>query len=252
MERFVKTYWKTILFFALVGLVGGFMVGLFMMDSYPPEIQQQIYDQGINDVLLGVISALQSAAYGLALGVTGILLGKKTGMWKDERTITRKPLLATVAVALVGGLAMIVLDIFWFGRYSQVIMDSYAAKPSLVFLLGAVIYGGIIEEVMLRLFMMSLVAFLLHKLFWRKQTQTPVAALVMANIVSALLFAAAHLPATAMLMGLTPMILLRCFLLNGGIGLLFGWLYRKYGLRYAMIAHAGCHLVSKLIWILFI
>ena len=252
MERFVKTYWKTILFFALAGLVGGFMVGLFMMDSYPPEIQQQIYDQGINDVLLGVISALQSAAYGLALGVAGILLGKKTGMWKDERTITRKPLLAAVAVALVGGLAMIVLDIFWFGRYSQVIMDSYAAKPSLVFLLGAVIYGGIIEEVMLRLFMMSLVAFLLHKLFWRKQTQTPAAALVMANIVSALLFAAGHLPATAMLMGLTPMILLRCFLLNGGIGLLFGWLYRKYGLRYAMIAHAGCHLVSKLIWMLFI
>lgn len=252
MERFVKTYWKTVLFFALAGLVGGFMVGLFMMDSYPPEIQQQIYDQGINDVLLGVISALQSAAYGLALGVAGILLGKKTGMWKDERTITRKPLLAAVAVALVGGLAMIVLDIFWFGRYSQVIMDSYAAKPSLVFLLGAVIYGGIIEEVMLRLFMMSLVAFLLHKLFWGKRARTPVAALVMANIVSALLFAAAHLPATAMLMGLTPMILLRCFLLNGGIGLLFGWLYRKYGLRYAMIAHAGCHLVSKLIWLLFI
>ena len=252
MERFVKTYWKTVLFFALAGLVGGFMVGLFMMDSYPPEIQQQIYDQGINDVLLGVISALQSAAYGLALGVAGILLGKKTGMWKDERTITRKPLLAAVAVALVGGLAMIVLDIFWFGCYSQVIMDSYAAKPSLVFLLGAVIYGGIIEEVMLRLFMMSLVAFLLHKLFWGKRARTPVAALVMANIVSALLFAAGHLPATAMLMGLTPMILLRCFLLNGGIGLLFGWLYRKYGLRYAMIAHAGCHLVSKLIWLLFI
>ena len=35
-------------------------------------------------------------------------------------------------------------------------------------------------------------------------------------------------------------------------GLAFGWLYRKYGLRYAMIAHGGCHVVSKLIWILFI
>ena len=32
----------------------------------------------------------------------------------------------------------------------------------------------------------------------------------------------------------------------------FGWLYRKYGLRYAMIAHGGCHILSKLIWILFI
>ena len=134
---------------------------------------------------------------------------------------------------------MILLDIFFFGNDSQVIMDSYATKPSIVFLLGSVIYGGIIEEVMLRLFMMSLVAFLLHKIFWKKQEQTPVAALVVANIVSAMLFAMGHLPATAVLMGLTPMILLRCFLLNGGIGLMFGFLYRKHGLRYAMIAHAG-------------
>ena len=252
MENFIKSYWKTVLFFVLAGLIGGFLVGLFLMDSYPADVQQQIYDQGINDVLLGVITAVQSAGYGLVLGVAGILLGKKTGMWKDEKNINRQPLVAAVLVALAGGLAMILLDIYWFGAYSPVIRDSYATKPSIVFLLGSVIYGGVIEEVMLRLFMMSLIALLLHKLFWRKQEQTPVAALVLANILAALLFAAGHLPTTAVLMGLTPMIIFRCFLLNGGLGLLFGWLYRKYGLRYAMIAHAGCHVVSKLIWILFI
>ena len=252
MEKFIKQYWKTVLFFALCGLVGGFMVGLFLMDSYPAEIQQQIYDQGINDVLLGLITALQSVGYAMVMGVAGIILAKKTGMWKSEHKITRQPLVAAIVVALVGGLAMILLDIFWFGQYSQVVMDSYATKPSIVFLFGSVIYGSVVEEVMLRLFMMSLLAFLLHKIFWKKQTQTPVAALVVANVLSALLFAAGHLPATAILLGLSPMILLRCFLLNGGIGLLFGFLYRKYGLRYAMIAHAGCHVVSKLIWILFI
>ena len=252
MEKFIKQYWKTVLFFALCGLVGGFMVGPFLMDSYPAEIQQQIYDQGINDVLLGLITALQSVGYALVMGVAGIILAKKTGMWKSEHKITRQPLVAAIVVALVGGLAMILLDIFWFGQYSQVVMDSYATKPSIVFLVGSVIYGGVVEEVMLRLFMMSLLAFLLHKIFWKKQTQTPVAALVVANVLSALLFAAGHLPATAILLGSSPMILLRCFLLNGGIGLLFGFLYRKYGLRYAMIAHAGCHVVSKLIWILFI
>ena len=252
MENFLKSYWKTILFFALAGLIGGFLVGIFLMDSYPAEIRQQIYEQGINDTLLGLITAIQSAGYGLVLGLIGIILGKRTGMWKDEHTITRQPLVAAIAVAVAGGMAMILLDIFFFGNDSQVIMDSYATKPSIAFLLGSVIYGGIIEEVMLRLFMMSLVAFLLHKIFWKKQEQTPVVALVVANIVSALLFAMGHLPATAVLMGLTPMILLRCFLLNGGIGLMFGFLYRKHGLRYAMIAHAGCHIVSKLIWILFI
>ena len=252
MEKFIKSYWKTILFFMLAGLIGGFCVGLFLMDSYPAEVQQQIYDQGINDVLLGVITAVQSAGYGLLLGAVGIILGKKTGMWKDQQNITRQPLVAAVLVALVGGLAMILLDIFYFGHHSQVIMDSYATKPSIMFLLGSVIYGGVIEEVMLRLFVMSLIAFVLHKLFWKKQMQTPIAALVLANIVAAILFSAGHLPTTAVLMGLTPMIVFRCFLLNGGIGLLFGWLYRKYGLRYAMIAHGGCHVVSKLIWILFI
>ena len=252
MEKFIKSYWKTILFFMLAGLIGGFCVGLFLMDSYPAEVQQQIYDQGINDVLLGVITAVQSAGYGLLLGAVGIILGKKTGMWKDQQNITRQPLVAAVLVALVGGLAMILLDIFYFGHHSQVIMDSYATKPSIMFFLGSVIYGGVIEEVMLRLFVMSLIAFVLHKLFWKKQMQTPIAALVLANIVAAILFSAGHLPTTAVLMGLTPMIVFRCFLLNGGIGLLFGWLYRKYGLRYAMIAHGGCHVVSKLIWILFI
>ena len=39
---------------------------------------------------------------------------------------------------------------------------------------------------------------------------------------------------------------------NGGIGLMFGRLYRKHGIAYAMIAHAGCHIVSKLIWVLFL
>jgi membrane protease YdiL (CAAX protease family) len=76
--------------------------------------------------------------------------------------------------------------------------------------------------------------------------------LVVANVVAAMLFAAGHLPATEMTFGLTPMLVFRCFLLNGGLGLAFGWLYRKFGLRYAMIAHGAYHVVSKLIWILFL
>ena len=252
MGGFIRKYWKTILFFALAGLVGGFFTGLYLLDSYPAEIRQQILDQGINNTLLGLITAAQSAGYGIVLGAVGISLGKKTGLWKDERSISRKPLIYTALISVFGGMVLILSDVLFFGHYSQAIMDSYAVKPTIPYMLAAVIYGGIIEEVMLRLFMMSLIAWLLHLLFWRKRETTPVAALVTANVIAALLFAAGHLPTTAMLMDITPMILFRCFLLNGGFGLLFGWLYRKYGLRYAMIAHAGCHVISKLIWILFI
>ena len=252
MKQFIKSYWKTLLFFALIGLVGGFFTGFYILDSYPIEIRQQVYDQGLNNFLVGVVTAYQSAAYGLILGAVGIWLGKKTGLWKDEISIRKKPLMAAIAVSVIGGLAMILLDLLFFGKYSQVIMDSYLTKPTASFIIASVLYGGVIEEVMLRLFFMSLIVFGLHKLFGRKAPQPSTGILIAGNVIAALLFAAGHLPATAMLMGITPMILFRCFLLNGGIGLLFGWLYRKYGLRYAMIAHAGCHVISKLIWILFV
>ena len=252
MKNFVRSYWKTLLFFAIVGLVGGYFVGLYQLDSFPPEMKQEIYDQGITEPMLGAITAFQSLGYGFVLGVIGILLSKKIGLWKDERSITKKPLLITVIIAIVGGLALILPDIFFFGKYSEAIMDSYASKPTITYLIATVTYGAVIEEVMLRLFMMSLVAFVLYWLFERKREKPTSALLVISNVISALLFAAGHLPLTFVSIGSTPLIIFRCFLLNGVFGLLFGYLYRKYGLRYAMIAHGGCHVVSKLIWILFI
>ena len=250
MADFLKKYWKTLLFFALAGLVGGFFVGLYQLDSYPEEIRQEIAAQGIDPVLLGIITAVQAAGYGLILGAAGILLAKKIGLWKDERKLEKKPLILTALVAILGGILLILSDLLFFGNYSDAIRESYAVKPGVTYILAAVVYGGVIEEVMLRLFFMSLLAFLLQKLF-RKGSGTT-GPLIAANLIAALLFAAGHLPATAILMGLTPMIIFRCFLLNGGLGLAFGWLYRKFGLRYAMLAHAGCHVVSKLIWILFV
>ena len=252
MKAFVKSYWKVILFFAIAGLAGGFFTGLYLLDNYPEEIRLQILEQGIDSTMLGVITAAQAAMYGLVLGAAGIALAKKVGLWREMQRFETPSVLAAGIVAVVGGLVMILADVLYFNGYSDVIAASYEAKPSAAFILGALLYGGVIEEVMLRLFMMSLIAWILHKLFGKKTEKPSTAILAAANVVVAILFAAGHLPATEMLMGLTPIIVFRCFLLNGGFGLLFGWLYRKYGLRYAMLAHGGCHVVSKLIWILFL
>ena len=73
MGQFLKAYWKTLVFFAVIGLVGGFFVGLYLIDSYPPAIQQQLIDQmkaeGLDqiplDLFLGFVSAILSAGYGL-------------------------------------------------------------------------------------------------------------------------------------------------------------------------------------------
>ena len=252
MKVFLKKYWRTLLFFMAAGLIGGYPVGVYMLQSYPEALRLQIQAQGLNESMVGILTAVQYAWYGLVVGGGGIWLGKKTGLWKGERHIAAKPLAVTMVIGVISGLLLILADVLFFGKYSQAIMDSYAVKPDFGYVLGVIVLGGVTEEVMLRLFVMSLAAFVLHALFEKKQEFVGTKVMIAANVVAALLFAAGHLPANQMLFGLTPMIVFRCFLLNGGFGLLFGWLYRRYGLRYAMIAHGGCHVVSKLIWILFI
>ena len=252
MKQFFKTYWKTLLFFGIVGLVGGFFTGIYILDSYPEELRQEALTQGLDNTTMGIVTAVQAAGYGIVLGAAGIFLGKKTGLWKDETAIKQKPLAVALIVSVFGGLAMILPDLWFFGPRIPAIMDSYAVKPSIPYLLAAMLYGGIIEEVMLRLFFMSLIVFLLHKLVARGCELPPVWVPAAANIAAALLFAAGHLPATVQMIGTSPLIIFRCLVMNGGFGLVFGWLYRRYGLRYAMIAHGGCHAVSKLIWILFL
>ena len=153
---------------------------------------------------------------------------------------------------MIGGLALIFPDLLFFGKYEQALLDMYAVKPTIPYLLATVTYGAVIEEVMLRLFFLSLVAWILWKVFARKQQSAPTWVLVTANVAAALLFAAGHLPATVMTFGtLTPLLLVRCFLFNGGFALMFGYLYRKHGIHYAMISHAMLHVVSRVIWIAF-
>lgn len=253
MKNFFARNWKALLIIAIFGLVGGFFTGLMSFDSLAPEVQEQVFAQGMNRTTLSIVTAIQVAIfYGVLLGIAGIFFAEKIGLWKNEWSITKKPLIAAVIVSVVGGLALILFDVFIFGNYSDVIKNSFSAKPTIPYLVSCVTYGAVIEEVMLRLFVMSLFAFIFHKLFENKKETVSSWVLVTANIVAAVLFAAGHLPTTFSTIGNSSVIIFRCFLLNGGIGLLFGYLYRKYGLRYSMIAHGGCHVVSKLIWILFL
>ena len=120
---------------------------------------------------------------------------------------------------------------------------------------ASILYGGIVEELLLRLFMMSLLVIIIWKLFYRKMAmeKIPAGIYIIANVLAAILFAAGHLPATAGAFGeLTTLLIFRCFLLNGAFGIIFGYLYKKYGIQYAMASHAGFHIVSKAIWLVLI
>ncbi len=112
-------------------------------------------------------------------------------------------------------------------------------------LLGGVVYGGITEELLMRLFLVSLVAWLLGK-FWKTPEGLPTpGAFWCAIILVAILFGLGHLPITSVLTPLTPLLIARALLLNGVAGIAFGYLYWRYGLEAALLGHMSTHLVLQ-------
>ena len=248
-RRRMKKNLKYILFLLIFGIIGGYFTAVYQLEILDEATKAILLEQLPSLDLLLPITVLQTVGYAVVLGLLGKFFAEKIGLWHSP-SFDKKGIITVVIVSVIGGLALILPDVFIFANFSDAIRESYNVKPTPEYFIASVTYGGVVEEVMLRLFFMSGIAFLLK--FLSKKDGATERQLVIANIISALLFAAGHLPATAMTIGITPMIIFRCFLMNGGFGLVFGRLYRKRGIEYAMLAHAGVHIVSKLIWLIFI
>ena len=246
---------KKPLLFALallpVSVISVIFTCLYQFELYPAEVMAEMLAVFGSKAVVVAVSCIQNAGLIFVLSFFGYILAEKTGLLRPF-AVKKHPLNVTVLLSLIGGI-LFALDPWIFGGAHPEIIDADLAGLTLTGVLASILYGGIIEEIMLRLFFMSLTAFLLWKIFCRNRDLLPEWVFVTANLISSLLFAAGHLPATVMTFGtLTPMILLRCFLFNGGFGLLFGWLYRTHGIQYSMLAHVLLHIVSKAIWALFL
>lgn len=236
-----------------LSLVAGIFVAFYQLNTLSETMAAELMAAVGSMALLVAVSAVQAVAYTFICGLFGYVLAVKIGLWKSFE-FNRKHALKALIICVLGGIAFS-LDHWVFGSFIDGICETNIASLNAVGVIASVLYGGIVEEVMLRLFFMSLIAFVIGKMFCRKHKgeKMPLWVFVVANIIAAIAFAAGHLPATLTLFGdLTPLILFRCFLLNGGFGLLFGWFFRKYGIAYAMAAHALLHIVAKLIWFIFI
>jgi hypothetical protein len=55
-----------------------------------------------------------------------------------------------------------------------------------------------------------------------------------------------HLPATAAVAPLTPLLVARALVLNGVAGIAFGYLYWRHGLEAAMVGHMSAHVVLQI------
>lgn len=262
MKRFLTRYRGALRFtLALLPLAAaaGYLMLRYQMALYDEDTMAAMVSQLGSTTALLAIGTVQTVIYVAVASFFGYILAEKLGLMRPLRLekrplrLEKRPLLRTLAVSIPLGV-LFSLDYWTFGAWlpGTAVRDSAAAGLTVWGWSSAALYGGVMEELLMRLFLMSLLAFLGWKLFFRREKQSPTGVIIAANVLAALLFAAGHLPVTVGVFGaLTPLILVRCFLLNGGFGLVFGRLYRKYGIQYAMLSHALLHIVSKLIWTVF-
>ncbi len=234
-----------------IAFIGGLFTSIYAWEGYTAEAKAEILGQMSSPNTLYLLGALQTVLYAVILGFLGYILSDKVGLMKPIKFEKRAIIPTAIITSILG--VLLSADSWIFGKFIPQIADTYAKKPSVSTWIASITYGGIIEEVMMRLFVMSLIVFVVWKVFFRKKEEVPTGIFIFANVLSAVLFATGHLPSTITMFGaITVPILLRTYLINCAGGLCFGYLYRKYGIQYAMLSHMGAHIVWKLIWYLFI
>jgi len=204
-------------------------------------------------ILLGVVQSLAMLA--IFVGV-GILLGRKTGLgrpilegWLNHRDVSAKALKSAKAGVIVGLLVGIVLLIclLVLVRYLPNLPFVSASHIAVWKRFLACFNGGIYEEILTRLFLLTLFAWVGMKVFQKEKNTLAAATFWTANIIVAILFGLGHLPSASLVLPITPLVVLAALLLNGIAGIAFGYLYLKRGLESAMIAHFCTDFV---IWVL--
>ena len=199
-------------------------------------------------VTILILQFLQMAVILMPAVGLGVLLANKIGCgallvesWlAGEKSTARNwaVLRSSIATGAGVGLVLLLLLVFVFIPLVPPLRAILAADAALWKKFLAAFYGGITEEVLLRLFLFSLVAWLLG-LISRAPDRLPSAgAMWLANVLAAIVFGLAHLPSATMSGApITPLLVFAVLTLNGIASLTFGYLYWKRGLEAAMIAH---------------
>ncbi|MDC7232181.1 MAG: CPBP family intramembrane metalloprotease [Spirochaetales bacterium] len=160
-------------------------------------------------------------------------------------------LAAAVPAGLLAGFLILTLEYYVFAPRLPEALKALSGSIPFWKRLLACFYGGMNEEIMMRWFLMGLLAWGLGR-FWSDSGGVPArGAFWAANIIAALIFGLAHLPAVVSITRLTPFLLFRTLLLNGIGGFVFGWFFWKYGLLTAMVSHFCADLMLHIVAPLF-
>jgi hypothetical protein len=245
----------------------GTVVGIFAVIPYAQRLTSATPRPSNLPIGPGLLLVLQVAQnillYGVLAGI-GLLLACRIGLglpfiegWLKQSPIRgRFPrvLLLSVIVGIVGGFVIAALDQWVFGPPLRLLLHSRSITapagtvPTAWQGLLASFEGGITEEVLLRLFVLTSLAWLGSLLSHDAEGRPSLGILWLANVLAAVLFGLGHLPATAAAgLPLNTLVISRAIVLNGLLGVAFGWLYWTRGLESAVIGHFSADIVLHVI-----
>jgi hypothetical protein len=116
----------------------------------------------------------------------------------------------------------------------------------------ACFYGAINEELLARLFSLSLLLWLARKIAREKSPGASGPVFWIANVIVAVLFSLGHVPGAKLLMQITPLVITAILFSNGAASLLFGYLCWKRGFEAAILAHFSADVVLHVIGPMFL
>ena len=201
--------------------------------------------------VLSIASLAQSATL-LALAVwAGVALAPAVGLRAPafEAAVSGRPIAPALRPQLFPGVTAGLFGgalLFTALRLAPAALTAAQEQFNLT-LAARVLYGGVTEELLLRWGIMTALVWLSWRVLQRRQGAVHAGYVWLAILVSALLFAAGHLPAAAAMIDVLDANIV-AFVIgwNAAFGLLFGYLFWRYGLESAMLAHALSHVVSEL------
>lgn len=109
------------------------------------------------------------------------------------------------------------------------------------------LYGGINEELLMRFFMLSGLLWIVTRFRHTPDGGAATSAFWIINILIGIIFGLGHLPAIQAVTDVTPFLAVRSIVLNLGPGVVFGWIFWKWGLTAAMVSHFSADMVLHVI-----
>jgi len=209
-------------------------------------------------VLIGVAQNL--LLLGVVIG-TGLLLGKKIGLgapllerwlYHEESPVrAADSFKASAPVGIAVGV-IVTLIILSVAPHMPGLPFVRAAQAPIWKRVLACFYGGLVEEILTRLFLLSLFAWLGVRFFQQDKKGLAPMTFWTANVIVAVLFSLGHLPAASRIMHITPEVVFVALALNGIAAISFGYLYWKRGLESAMVAHFCADFVLYVLGVMFL